>query len=400
MLSASAHGLKYDEVDTKRWVIDEEGAALSAYLYDASGRNHTNDIARILKREKVLTPSAYAFQKGYRKPSKKVTRGESFWDTPIVRQILQNRSYVGDVINFKTYSKSYKLKARWKTRRRIGKSMKMLMSRLSSALHGKQCKRPLARPSTASRSMWKSICWQVFEMLRLRGQPSTTNTPMIILITITSPAGTSAPITAFCAKTHHIRVDTITEIITRQLSDILRFASMFEDEFVKIVVDEHYKLIQMQQRKNQTALQAALMREKELDILFDSIYEDKALGGLSEERYQKMAYKYEDAQSAVKQHIKHLKEIVAEEKTHEMNADGFMALVKKYTDVENLTLTPEILHECIDNVVVHHREQVGKNTEQSVEIYFKMIGQVQIPRMKVEEREMYLKSFGRMKKTG
>lgn len=83
-----------------------------------------------------------------------------------------------------------------------------------------------------------------------------------------------------------------------------------------------------------------------------------------------------------------------------MNAEEFLELVKKYTDAENLVLTPEILHEFIDKVVVHHREQVGKDTVQKVEIYYKMIGQVEIPRMKVEEREMCLKSFGRIKKTG
>lgn len=181
---------------------------------------------------------------------------------------------------------------------------------------------------------------------------------------------------------------------------ILRFAAMFEDEFVKIVVDEHYKLIQLQQRKNQTALQAALMREKELDILFENLYEDKAFGKLSEKRYEKLAYKYEDEQSALKQNIKHLKTVMAEEKEHEMNAERFLELVKKYTDWENLMLTPEILHEFIDKVVVHHREQVGKDTVQKVEIYYKMIGQVELPRMKVEERKMFRKSFGRMKKTG
>lgn len=91
---------------------------------------------------------------------------------------------------------------------------------------------------------------------------------------------------------------------------------------------------------------------------------------------------------------------MAEEKTHEMTADGFLELVKKYTMAENIALTPEILHEFIDNVAVHHREQVGKDTVQRVEIYYKMIVQIEIPHMKADEREMYLKSFGRMKKTG
>ena len=83
-------------------------------------------------------------------------------------------------------------------------------------------------------------------------------------------------------------------------SSIVRFASLFEDEFVKIVVDEHYKQIQIQQRRNQENLAALLLREKELDTLFEKIYEDQAFGRLSEDRFQKMSCKYEHEQSELK----------------------------------------------------------------------------------------------------
>lgn len=318
----------------------------------------------------------------------------------MVRQILQNQSYVGDVLNFKTYSKSYKLKARLENPKE------------NWEIHEN------THEAIIERSEWESV-QKTFGDTKYR-KPKHVEKHMLAGFLKCSDCGANLNYkythdnpdnhyfscrnkranNGLCAKTHHIRVDTITDIITRQLSDILRFAAMFEDEFVKIVVDEHYKLIQLQQRKNQTALQAALMREKELDILFENLYEDKAFGKLSEKRYEKLAYKYEDEQSALKQNIKHLKTVVAEEKEHEMNAERFLELVKKYTDWENLMLTPEILHEFIDKVVVHHREQVGKDTVQKVEIYYKMIGQVELPRMKVEERKMFRKSFGRMKKTG
>ena len=121
-----------------------------------------------------------------------------------------------------------------------------------------------------------------------------------------------------CSKTHHIRVDTITDVVTRHLSKILRLAALFEDEFVKIVVYEHCKLIQLQQCKNQTVLAEAVAREKELDILYEKVYEDQALGRLSEERFLKLSGQYEDEQSALRQNIKHLRAIVDEETAHEM----------------------------------------------------------------------------------
>jgi len=196
-----------------------------------------------------------------------------------------------------------------------------------------------------------------------------------------------------CAKTHHIRVDVITDILTRHLSKILRFAALFEDEFVKIVVDEQYKRIQLQQRKNQIALHEALAREKELDILYEKVYEDQALGRLSEERFLKLSHKYEDEQSALKQNIKHLLAIVDEETAHEMNADAFLKLVRKYNDIDNLT--PEILREFIDRIIVHHREQLFGETVQDVEIFIRFIGYIELPEITEQQKEQLIKIFGR-----
>jgi site-specific DNA recombinase len=107
-------GYKYDTVDSKRWVIDPEGTEIVRYIYNNMRLNGTsiNDIAKILKRKKVLIPSVYAQRKGFKNPKKQAVRGEYHWDTSMVRKLLTNQTYVGDVVNFRTYSKSYKLKER------------------------------------------------------------------------------------------------------------------------------------------------------------------------------------------------------------------------------------------------------------------------------------------------
>ena len=91
-----------------------------------------------------------------------------------------------------------------------------------------------------------------------------------------------------------------------------------------------------------------------------------------------------------------MKKVVAEENVHEMNCDGFLEIVRKYTDVTELT--PEILHEFIDKIVVHHREDLFGETVQKVEIYYKMIGFVELPQMSKSEKESYIKCFSRTKK--
>ena len=61
-------------------------------------------------------------------------------------------------------------------------------------------------------------------------------------------------------------------------------------------------------------------------------------------------------------------------------------------------MTPEILSEFIDKIVVYHREQLFGETVQKVEIYYKMVGFVELPSMSQSEKEGYLKCFSRTKK--
>ena len=124
----------------------------------------------------------------------------------------------------------------------------------------------------------------------------------------------------------------------------------------------------------------------------EKVYEDQALGRLSEERFLKLSGKYEDEQSAVRQNIKHLRSIVDEETAHEMNADAFLRLVRKYTDVD--TVSPEILREFIDKIVVHHREQEYGQTVQDVDIYYRFIGYVELPEMSKAQKESLIAVFG------
>jgi len=191
-------------------------------------------------------------------------------------------------------------------------------------------------------------------------------------------------------------VDKITDIVTRHLSKILRFADQYEDEFVKIVMSENYKRIQIEQKKNQDALAAALARDKELDILYEKVYEDFSFGRLNEERFNKLSEKYEEEQTELKQRIKHPKEIVAEEKCHEMDASGFLRLAREYSDIE--ALTPEILSMFVDKIVVHHRDMLFGETVQKVEIYYRLIGSIELPNMTHDEKEQYIRYFGRQKK--
>ena len=219
---------------------------------------------------------------------------------------------------------------------------------------------------------------------------------MIILIIITFHVKTIEQGMGYAKKLIIFRGDVLTHLVKNDISNIVQFATEFEDEFVKIVVDEDYKRIQATQKKNLEALNKMLSRGKELDTLCEKVFEEKILGNLSEDRFLKLSQKYEDEQFELKAQIKHMKKVVAEEKSHELNADGFLQIVRKYSNIRELTT--EFLHEFIDKIIVHHKEKVLGETIQRVEIYYKMIGQVQIPKFSRPEKDSYKKSFGRTKK--
>ena len=375
-------------------MIDEPAAETVRLIYQLRlEMTSVNDIAKILKSRRVLIPSAYLAQSGIRAPKRTSDHGDYFWSVGIVRQILQNRSYVGDVINFRTYSKSYKLKKRiqnpeenWVIHEDVHDPIikRSRWEHVQSTFGQTKCRQPKEHEkSMLSGYLVCSDCGAALNYKRPCDKPQNHY----------FSCHNNRQNNGLCNTTHHIRVDSITDIVTHQIRSVLHFASYFEDEFVKLVVDEHYRRVQVQQRQNQKDLAAAQARDKELDRLYEKIYEDQALGKLSEERFLMLGAKYDEEQNALRQRIRHLKKIVQEEKLHEMNAEGFLALARLYNDIDELT--PEVLREFIDKVVVYHRQKEQGVMTQRVEIHFKMVGHVVLPALNQKRLDGLKLGFGR-----
>lgn len=390
------YGYKYDEIDKKRWTIDEEATDVVRHIFDLRKQGESmNGIARILKKEKVYIPSVYAMKKGFKKPLAKPPLGEYLWTHVMIRKIISNQSYVGDVINFKTYSKSFKMKERlendkenWQVHKDVHEPIidRELFEMIQKTFKTTKCQKP--------RHIEKNI---FAGFLRCSDCGANLN----YKFTHDNPDNeyfsckNSRAQNGLCKKTHHIRVDVLTNLVKNDIANIVKFAAEFEDEFVKIVVNEDYKRIQSAQKKNLEALNRMLVRDKELDTLCEKVFEEKILGNLSEERFLKLSEKYEEEQFELKARIKNMKKVVQEEKKHELNAEGFLKIVRKYSEIEELTL--DVLQEFVDKIVVHHREEIMGETIQKVEIYYKMIGHLEIPKMSKPEKESYIKNFGRKK---
>ena len=389
-------GYKKDPYNPKRWIIDEEGAEIIKKIYNLRLQGEsTVAISKILKREKILIPSIYAYRKGYRKPAIKNPRNEYLWTVEMVRKILSNQSYVGDVVNFKTYSKSFKLKKRIENDKENWQIHKDVHEPIISRDKFEKVQKSFGdtkyrKPKYIEKNMFAGFlkCSDCGANLNYKFTHDNPDNHYFSCKNNRAQNG-------LCKKTHHIRVDVLTRLVRNDIANIVKFANEFEDEFVKIVVDEDYKRIQATQKRNFETLNNMFARDKELDILYEKVFEEKALGNLSEERFLKLSERYEEKQFELKAKIKNMKKIVAEEKKYELNADGFLKIVRKYSEIEELTL--DILQEFIDKIVVHHREKVMGETIQEIEIYYKMIGHVELPNIKKMERISLLKNFGRKK---
>lgn len=313
----------------------------------------------------------------------------------MVQSILSNQSYVGDVINFKTYSKSFKPKKRlendkenWQIHKNVHKPIiqRELFELVQKTFHTTKLQKP--RQTTKNIFAGFLRCSDCGANLNYKFTHDNPNNHYFSCKNNRERNG-------ICKKTHHIRVDVLTNLVRNEIANIVRFAAEFEDEFVKIVVDEDYKRIQATQKRNLETLNKMLVRDKELDTLCEKVFEEKILGNLSEERFLKLSEKYEEEQFELKAQIKNMKKIVEEEKKHELNANGFLKIVRKYSDIEELTL--DILQEFIDKIVVYHREEIMGETIQKIEIYYRMIGHIEIPHITKSEHQSLIRSFGRKK---
>ena len=150
-----------------------------------------------------------------------------------------------------------------------------------------------------------------------------------------------------------------------------------EEDFVKLLMSKSMQEAVKESKRRGQELRAMLARSNELDALFSKTYEDNASGKLSDERYMMITKRYDDEQLALKKKISALQAEIDEEQRSKDSAATFLRTVKKYTNIEELT--PTILNELVEKIVVHQAEGVGKGRTQRRDIYYNFIGTLDTP---------------------
>ena len=432
------YGYIKDPNNPKHWVIDEEAAQVVRRIFDMTLEGFgTEQIATQFEKEGILTPQAYWIQKGIGRPGKTKTRPATKWNGSTITHLLYQQEYCGDVLNFKTYSKSYKNKKRihndpenWvvfqdvhepiieravfeQVQQKRGKMRKRRTSNCGDVLNFKTYSKSYKNKKRIHNDPENWVVFQdvhepiieraVFEQVQQkRGKMRKRRTSngehnMFSGLLVCADCGCNLhfhfnqgnpEIKYFncsnykgnrgtCQSTHYIRVDFLEEVVLGEIRRLTKFASLYEDDFLKAVIGHSQQADEADRKLKEKELKALLARDEELDGLFERIYEDNVSGKISDERFSRMSRRYEDEQKELTEKIKQLRSEIEKQSSRTMTTDMFISLVRKYTRAKKLT--PRMLNELVEKIEVFNAEKVNGVWEQRLRIHYNCVGTIEIP---------------------
>ena len=372
------YGYIKDPNDPKHWIVDDEAAQVVRRVYSMTLEGFgTEQIAAQLEKDDVLTPRAYWLTKGIKRPGKGKQQPPTKWNSSTITKILSLQEYCGDILNFKTYSKSYKNKKRidndrenWVVFQDVHEAI--IERAVYEQVQQKRGKIRKRRTNNGEHNMFSGllVCADCGSNLHFHFNQGN---PEIKYFNCSNYKGNRGT----CPSTHYVRVDFLEEVVLGEIRRLTKFASLYEDEFVKAVIGHSQQAEQTDRKLKEKELKTLLARDEELDGLFERIYEDNVSGKLSDDRFAKMSRRYEDEQKELSEKIKKLRSEIEKQSSRSMTTDMFIGLVRKYTRARKLT--PRMLNELVEKIEVFNAEKIDGVWEQRLRIHYNCVGTIEIP---------------------
>ena len=372
------YGYIKDPNDPKHWIVDDEAAQVVRRVYSMTLEGFgTEQIAAQLEKDDVLTPRAYWLTKGIKRPGKGRQQSPTKWNSSTITKILSLQEYCGDILNFKTYSKSYKNKKRidndrenWVVFQDVHEAI--IERAVYEQVQQKRGKIRKRRTNNGEHNMFSGllVCADCGHNLHFHFNQGNPDIKYFNCSNYKGNRGT-------CTSTHYVRVDFLEEVVLGEIRRLTKFASLYEDEFVKAVIGHSQQAEQTDRKLKEKELKTLLARDDELDGLFERIYEDNVSGKLSDDRFAKMSRRYEDEQKELAEKIKKLRSEIEKQSSRSMTTDMFIGLVRKYTRARKLT--PRMLNELIEKIEVFNAEKIDGVWEQRLRIHYNCVGTIEIP---------------------
>ena len=380
------YGYKKDPEDKDHWIIDEEAAAVVRRIFQMSIEGHGGyEIAQILTREKVESPSYYLASRGIGlfKNRKDMTRPYD-WYGNSVNVLLSKPEYMGHTVNFRTSKKSYKDKRimnppeDWlifeNTHEAIVDPETWHLAQQTRKTVHRTDTTGVANPLTGL--LFCADCGAKMYNHRSRhAAPSEkgriSDTYNCATYTLTLQRETKK-----CCS-HSVSTKAMRELILYTIRTVSEYAIANEEKFRQRVLDASRIKQEAEAKGLKKKLAKAKKRYAELDVLIKKLYESYAMEKISEHRFDMLSAEYEQEQAE-------LESVIAADQVEleifhadATRADQFMALAKKYTDFSELT-TP-MINEFIEKILIHAPEKIDGERTMEIEIFLKFIGKFDVP---------------------
>ena len=372
------YGYIKDPENPKRWIVDEEAAQVVRRIYRMTLEGvGTEQIAAKLEEDGVLTPRAYWHSKGINRPGKVKDLPPTHWNSSSVIKMLSVQEYCGDILNFKTYSKSYKNKKRLENDRENWAIFKdvhepIIERAVFEQVQQKRGKMRKRQAKDGERSMFSGllVCADCGSNLHFHFNQGN---PEIKYFNCSNYKGNRGT----CGSTHYVRVDFLEQVVLGEIRRLTKYAGLYEDDFLKEVIGHSRQAEETERRLKEKELKSLLARDDELDGLFERIYEDNVSGKLSDDRFAKMSRRYEEEQKELSEKIKKLRSEIEKQSSRAASTDMFVSIVRKYTRARKLT--PRMLNELVEKIEVYNAEKIDGEWVQRLRIHYNCVGEMNIP---------------------
>ena len=392
-LSPPPYGYIKNPDDPRFWVVEPEAAEVVRRIYRMALEGYgLAETAAQLAADGVVNPTYYWRSRGTSRGGSKSTVEPTKWGHTTVKKILTLQEYCGDVINFKSYSKSYKMKKRIEN----PEENRAIFLNVHEAI--------------IDRQTWEKV--QALQKGTRRKKPTVTQEPSVFSGLLKCPEcggnlnfhfnQNNHDIKFFscqnhnsgyrkCSKTHYIRLDFLEQVVLYEVKRLACFASEYENDFIKAMIGRSAKVAENTALRKQRELDALTARDRELDMLFERLYEDNVAGKIDDARFAKMSKRYEQEQGENAKKIKALRLELKKDESKRMDIDDFLETVRRYTDAT--TITKRMVAELIDHIEVYHAEKQDGITNQRVDIHYNCIGAFDVPDLqKIPEADIIMET--------
>lgn len=370
------YGYKKDENDKTKWIIDEQSAEVVKEIFNLFIQGHgTCEIAMILQEREILTPAEYSASVGIKLSSKSQELKHQL-NCVTVAGILDRQEYIGDTVNFKSTTRSYKDKTRVNLPKEDRKIFKNTHEPIIDEHTWNIVKQLRSNRKKYAKSGKKSIfsgllfCYDCGKKLYFKSPVSDKKAKEHYRCSSYKSSRASC-------TSHYITDEALQNIVLENIQRVISYMKSYEDLFIKKQLAQSTQEELRQISKNKKELEKAKKRIIEIDNLFKHIYEDNISGKISDDRFRNLSFNYDKEQQELKIKIEQLSKEIENKEKKETDITQFISNVKKYTEIDELT--PEILNELIEKIIIHQTEKINGKKVQEIDIYYRGVGIISFP---------------------